>query len=171
MTDPQITLTPWHPHHLLALIESEAAFAESFGLPAAKGLREFMVGGEASADWLAALRASSTPSPFEHGFAVTQVGGGEVIGMLAFKGLPDDRGVVEIAYGIVPGCEGQGLATAAAGAGTTFAFADERVRCVRAHTLPEVNASTRVLQKNGFVKLGEVIDPEDGRVWRWERES
>jgi hypothetical protein len=26
-----------------------------------------------------------------------------------------------------------------------------------------------VLTKNGFTKLGEVIDPEDGRVWRWER--
>jgi RimJ/RimL family protein N-acetyltransferase len=40
---------------------------------------------------------------------------------------------------------------------------------IRAHTLPEMNASCRVLEKAGFKRLGEVIDPEDGLVWRWER--
>jgi ribosomal-protein-alanine N-acetyltransferase len=40
---------------------------------------------------------------------------------------------------------------------------------VRAHTLPNPNASTRVLTKCGFHRVGEVIDPEDGLVWRWER--
>jgi hypothetical protein len=43
------------------------------------------------------------------------------------------------------------------------------VRTVIAHTLPEENASTRALRGNGFAHAGEVIDPEDGRVWRWER--
>jgi ribosomal-protein-alanine N-acetyltransferase len=50
-----------------------------------------------------------------------------------------------------------------------LAARDPRVRLVRAHTLPEPNASTRVLQKCGFVHVGEVMDPEDGRVWRWQR--
>ena len=39
----------------------------------------------------------------------------------------------------------------------------------RAHTLPTPNASTRVLAKCCFQYIGEVIDPEDGLVWRWER--
>jgi len=43
------------------------------------------------------------------------------------------------------------------------------VRLIRAHTLPEPNASTRVLQKCGFEQVGEVTDAEDGLVWRWER--
>ena len=42
------------------------------------------------------------------------------------------------------------------------------VRRVVAHTLPEKNASTRVLEKVGMRLLGEVMDPEDGRVWRWQ---
>jgi [ribosomal protein S5]-alanine N-acetyltransferase len=50
-----------------------------------------------------------------------------------------------------------------------FAAADQGVRIVRAHTLPERNASTRVLEKCGFEFTGEVVDPEDGPVWRWER--
>ena len=32
-----------------------------------------------------------------------------------------------------------------------------------------INASTRVLTKCGFRHIGQVIDPEDGPVWRWER--
>src|SRR6185503_4650545 len=46
---------------------------------------------------------------------------------------------------------------------------DSAVRLVRAHTLPERNASTRVLEKNGFRLLGPIVDPEDGPVFRWER--
>jgi hypothetical protein len=30
-------------------------------------------------------------------------------------------------------------------------------------------ASSRLLAKLGFSFLGEVVDPEDGPVWRWER--
>jgi len=45
------------------------------------------------------------------------------------------------------------------------------IRRVRAHTLPEGNASTRILEKLGFERIGETIkDPEAGQVWRWERD-
>ena len=43
------------------------------------------------------------------------------------------------------------------------------VRRVRAHTRPEKNASTRILEKLGFERIGEIIDPEDGPVWRCDR--
>ena len=57
----------------------------------------------------------------------------------------------------------------AAQALTTYAFSSGKVRLVRAHTRPEANASTRVLAKCGFRRVGEVINPEDGLVWRWEK--
>jgi RimJ/RimL family protein N-acetyltransferase len=41
---------------------------------------------------------------------------------------------------------------------------------VRAHTLPERNASTRILEKLGFERIGQAVDPEVGQVWRWERD-
>jgi RimJ/RimL family protein N-acetyltransferase len=50
-----------------------------------------------------------------------------------------------------------------------YAFASGQVRVVRAHTLPELNASARALTKCGFKRVGEVVDPEDGLVWRWEK--
>ena len=44
---------------------------------------------------------------------------------------------------------------------------DASVR-ITARTLPEKNYSTRILEKNNFVLLGFVTDPEDGEVWEWE---
>jgi [ribosomal protein S5]-alanine N-acetyltransferase len=92
-----------------------------------------------------------------------------VIGMCGFTGPPDTNGAVELAYGIVPSYQGKGYATEAAAALVELASADPRVRIIRAHTLPERNASTRVLEKCGFRKIGEVVDPENNLVWRWER--
>lgn len=51
-----------------------------------------------------------------------------------------------------------------------YAFGLDDVLMVRAHTCPEPNASTRVLTKCGFQKVGEFVDPEDGFVWRWDLE-
>jgi RimJ/RimL family protein N-acetyltransferase len=50
-----------------------------------------------------------------------------------------------------------------------FAFGSGLVRVIRAHTKPAHVASERVLEKCGFNRIGLVNDPEDGRVWRWER--
>jgi RimJ/RimL family protein N-acetyltransferase len=161
-------LIPYSPAHLLALIEGYQHFEECFGLPAADGLRAFIVSDEVSPDWLARLRASSIPDPWVHGFAVVDRDSRSVIGSVGFKGPPDENGVVEIAYGIVAAFQGRGYATEAAAAGVGFAFGNG-VRRVRAHTRPTANASTRVLEKCGFEYAGEVDDSEDGLVWRWER--
>jgi ribosomal-protein-alanine N-acetyltransferase len=92
----------------------------------------------------------------------------EVIGSCAFKSPPTAEGVVEIAYFTYPGFEGRGYATAMATKLIALASGSPDVRLVIAHTLPEPSASTRVLQKVGMTHVGEVIDPDDGRVWRWQ---
>ncbi len=124
---------------------------------------------EVSPVWVARLRASTEPDPWVHGFRVILRESGQEIGSVGFKAPPDDEGMVEIAYGISPEHQSRGYATEAAAALTDFALADSNVKIVRAHTLPERNASCRVLEKCGFEFLGEAIDPEDGTVWRWER--
>ena len=166
---PRLRLLPCAPEHLLALIDQPERFGQVLGLPAADGLHGFYVSDDVSPTWLAALRSSSSPDPWRHGFFVVHRAAAAVIGSAGFKGPPDSAGIVEVAYGIVPGFQGHGYATEAAAALLAFAFACEQVRLVRAHTLPEENASTRVLLKCGFRHLGTVVDPEDGPVWRWER--
>ena len=119
--------------------------------------------------WLALLERSGECSPWVHGFSMVEQGSGAVVGHAGFKGPPSAEGAVEIAYGVEPAHEGKGFATEAAAALARFALADEQVQVVLAHTLPELNASGRVLTKCGFARVGEVIDPEDGLVWRWEK--
>ncbi len=91
-----------------------------------------------------------------------------VIGTCGFKSPPAGEATVEIAYFTFPDYEGQGYATAMAGKLVEAASRSPEVRRIVAHTLPEPNASTRVLEKIGMQFVGEVIDPEDGRVWRWQ---
>jgi hypothetical protein len=44
------------------------------------------------------------------------------------------------------------------------------VEAVIAHTLPERNASVRVLEKTGFALDGESTDDDAGTVWRFRLE-
>jgi ribosomal-protein-alanine N-acetyltransferase len=166
---PRLLLLPCSPEHLLVLIDQPQRLEQLLGVPGAERLREFYISDDVSPDWLAALRKAREPDPWRHGFFVVDRATRSVIGSAGFKGPPDVAGMVEIAYGIVPGFEGQGFATEAAAALVGFAFASGDVRLVRAHTLPAANPSTRVLLKCGFHHVGTVVDPDDGPVWRWER--
>ena len=165
----RLSLLPNSAQVLLALIEEPERYHELAGFPAAAGLREFFVSGEVSDSFLDSLRAPSDPDPWRFGFAVVHRDERSVIGAGGFKGPPDEIGMVEIAYGVVPSFEGRGYATEIARALVDYAVKSGSVRVLRAHTMPTPNASTRVLRKNGFEFLGEVNDPEDGLVWRWER--
>ena len=121
---------------------------------------------EVSPEWLARMRASS-PSPWTHGFAIVERASGAIVGSCGFKGPPDDDGVAEIAYGIDEEHRGRGYAKEAAAALVKFALS-AGTRAARAHTQPENGPSASVLTSCGFVALGDVMDPEDGLVRRWE---
>lgn len=92
---------------------------------------------------------------------------GRPVGTCAFKSAPTEAGEVELAYMTFPAFEGRGHATAMVRA--LAEIADEAGAIPIAHTLPEENGSNRALGRNGFTLAGEVEDPEDGLVWRWER--
>jgi RimJ/RimL family protein N-acetyltransferase len=93
--------------------------------------------------------------------------GGVPVGFGGFKGPPDADGLVEIGYLTFPAHEGSGVAREVAAAMLEIARA-EGVPAVLAHTLCEPNASTRVLERNGFVRDGFGEDPDEGTVWRWK---
>lgn len=124
---------------------------------------------ELSAAWLEQLQTSTAADPWKHGFSVVHGDDSVIVGKGGFKGPPSADGVVEIAYMVMPEYQGRGFGTATAQALADYAFSSGQVRCARAHTLPEPNASTRILTRCGFEYLGEVVDPDDGLVWRWEK--
>jgi [ribosomal protein S5]-alanine N-acetyltransferase len=91
---------------------------------------------------------------------------GTIVGTCAFKTPPDSDGV-EIAYFTFPGYEGQGVATRMASRLVEIAVQQGVLR-LRAQTLPQPSASTRILEKLGFTFVGTVVHGQDGNVWTWE---
>lgn len=115
--------------------------------------------------WGSYLAVTSTS---REGASASVSTGRQVVGVCAFKDSPNAAGEVEIAYFTYPPYERRGIATAMARELIVIARSQLNAPQVIAHTLPERNASTRVLERNGLRFTGEVMDPEDGRVWRWE---
>lgn len=92
---------------------------------------------------------------------------GELIGNAAFTGKPVNN-TVEIAYGTMESHRRQGVGTRICRKLIeTGLAADPSVRII-ARTLPEKNFPTRILEKNEFIFIRMVNDPEDGDVWEWE---
>ena len=91
---------------------------------------------------------------------------GDVVGSCAFKSPPKD-GRVEIAYHTFAEYEGRGLSSEMARQLVQMAHdADAQVEVI-AHTLPQEDASTRILSKLGFVLDGEIEHPGEGAAWQW----
>lgn len=90
----------------------------------------------------------------------------EPVGTCGFKSPPRD-GRVELAYFTFPDFERRGIATAMANALVALSVARDANIAVAAQTLPERNASHRVLEKLGFRHVATLEHPEDGTVWEW----
>lgn len=96
------------------------------------------------------------------------VADGLIVGLCGYKAPPAD-GVVEIGYGVAEACRRRGFATQALRLLIARAASDPQAAQLLAHTVPDNHASRRVLELNGFVLEGEVVDPDDGPVLRWSR--
>ena len=92
----------------------------------------------------------------------------KIVGTCGFKSAPS-QGRVEIAYFTFPDYEGKGIATQMARQLVSIASAADPDIIVAAQTLPDRNASHRVLEKLGFVRIGTQEHPEDGTVLEWHK--
>lgn len=91
----------------------------------------------------------------------------EIVGAGGYKGMPK-KGSVEIAYTTFKKFEGNGIGTEICRQLVLLSKRTDSTLKITARTLPEDNASTRILKKNGFKLMGTVHDDEDGDVWEWE---
>ena len=92
----------------------------------------------------------------------------EVVGLCSITKCFVSPGLVEIGYGIAPARRGRGFATRAVGKLLDLAKADPRIKIVAAETAVDNPASQRTLEKNGFARTGERIDPDDGPLLGWQ---
>jgi RimJ/RimL family protein N-acetyltransferase len=156
-----IELVPAELPLLDAAIASDEQLALELGRPVAPGwatftealprVREQVAGWPDGARWGPRFFLAGEPS--------------ELVGWGGFKGPPRE-GVVELGYEIAASHRERGLATAVARAMVAEAFADPAVTTVIAHTLPERNASNRVLEKAGF-EFDREAREGDTAVWRF----
>ena len=79
----------------------------------------------------------------------------KLVGMVAFKGPPDDQGVIEAGYSIVEKYQRRGIGTEATRAIMRWAFEDSRVKLITAETFPELEASIKVMKGCGMRFLGD----------------
>lgn len=164
METEHLLLKPCPIQHLEKLLEGASAFKGAFGIEVVDGYIESpsfiqysvekLRSGLVQKEWWAYMILHKTDN--------------SLIGIGGYKGAPDCQGVVEIGYGIAPAYRGKGYATEAASTLINNAINIAGVNAVWAHTLPEFNASTKVLQKCGMEMVEEIIDPDDGKVWRWQ---
>ncbi len=89
-----------------------------------------------------------------------------MVGVCSFKSSPQD-GAVEIAYFTFPEHEGRGVGAQMAATLVEIARREPGWRELMAHTQPQANPSTRILERLGLARAGTIEDPEDGAVWRW----
>jgi ribosomal-protein-alanine N-acetyltransferase len=92
---------------------------------------------------------------------------GELIGNAAFKGRPINN-TVEISYRTMESHRQKGIGTRICKQLVELSLTTDPLVRITARTLPEKSYSTRILEKNNFILLGFVTDPEDGEVWEWE---
>ncbi len=90
----------------------------------------------------------------------------KVVGVGGFTGKPKD-GKVEIAYGTVKEYEGQKIASFCCEQLILIAKTTDPKIIITAKTSPEVNASSKILERNGFVFSGIVQDEGIGDAWEW----
>nr|WP_294813213.1 GNAT family protein [uncultured Sphingomonas sp.] len=91
---------------------------------------------------------------------------GAVVGLCSIT-RPPEGGSIDIGYGIAPDRQRRGSATRAIGAVVEWARAAPNVTAITAETALDNAASQRVLERNGFERVGERFDAEDGQLICW----
>ena len=158
---PSVQIVQLRAEALHALADGDLArAAEHSPVP----LTEWLVSEERISTWrFRSRQALETPQdlPWVTGVLWDPVAEATV-GAAGFHGAPDERGMVEVGYGVDPEHRRQGYARAALGVMVERAEADASVTVVRASVGPWNEASRTLVESCGFVEVGEQWDDEDG---------
>jgi [ribosomal protein S5]-alanine N-acetyltransferase len=164
---PRLRLVPATPAHLRAGLESPAALSDALQVDIAPSWPPELYDADAARWMLGWLE--SHPDDAQWGFYYfVQADVSQAIGAGGYKGAPNDAGVVEIGYSIVPEWRRRGFAREAVDGLLAHAFSDPRVTCVIAHTLVELEPSIAVLRSAGFSFVGQGHDPQEPSAIQYE---
>jgi RimJ/RimL family protein N-acetyltransferase len=95
------------------------------------------------------------------------VADGEIVGLCSIIKAFPTPGTIEIGYGLAQSRRGRGHAAAAIAELLDWARSEPGIAAVTADTAADNLASQRVLDRNGFIRIGGRIDAEDGPLICW----
>lgn len=106
------------------------------------------------------------------GFAVVEEDDGEEVGVAFAPTIEAEAATAELGYAVLPGARGRGVATAALGLLTDWAFSELRAERLELRISVENTASKRVAERCGYVREGVLrsvhVRPgvrEDTELW------
>ncbi len=167
MTAAVVRLLPFTTPLLIALEERRSTYAGSFPYALSPDWP--------NTDFLDALGSfidsrKARPEEEQWIFLVLDAAADRVVGEIGAKGPPTAAGELEVGYGIAESQRGRAFATAALAAFIEVAFARDGVLGLTAECLTANPASSRVLEKCGFARVGLGSSPEGDLIkWRLER--
>lgn len=154
----RLDLVPATAAHLHAELSDRAAFARMLGARVPHAWPPPLYDRPAVKLTLKKLRAAPMRAGWWTWYLILRKHGARVaVGVCGYTGPPRE-GVVEIGYSVLTRFQGRGLATEATAALVERAFSYPRVELVIAHTLAELTASIRVLEKCGFTQRGAPLE-------------
>lgn len=103
------------------------------------------------------LEIDRIPSGFEF-WMIVKKDTMKVVGDIGFKGKPDDKGEVEVGFGLVETERGHGLGFESLKAIIDWAFSQKNVKVIKADCLIDNKASARILEKAGMKKINQDQD-------------
>ena len=86
----------------------------------------------------------------------------QVIGSAGFHDFPNEEGMIEIGFGIVPEMQNQGFGKELLIGMWKMICERTDVKVLRYTVAPDNAPSMHIINKLGFEKVGEQVDPEDG---------
>ncbi len=117
----------------------------------------------------AQVRVDSSVNPWLLRVAVLRAPRPTIVGLANFHDRPDDRGMVEIGYQVLPHHQRRGFGREIADTMWAMAAAHPQVQVLRACVRPDNVPSLRIIHAAGFTQVGTQDDPEDGLELIFER--
>jgi len=156
---PRLTLVPFTHELITAAINDRALFAQRLGAHVPDDWP-----GPDFADLLPMLAQQLAQAPADAPWTrlVIYTADRALIGDVGCHGPPDENGVVEIGYSIVPACRSHGYATEAAQGLIDWLWTQHVARITAGCDVDNVG-SIRVLEKLGMRRIGQ-----EGNELRWE---
>ncbi|WP_160680503.1 GNAT family N-acetyltransferase [Clostridium sp. C8-1-8] len=98
------------------------------------------------------LEKDKVPSGFEF-WMIVKKANMKVVGDIGFKGKPDEKGEIEVGFGLVENERGHGLGFEALKAIIDWAFSQQNVKVIKADCLIDNKPSAGILEKVGMKEI------------------